>query len=734
MSNAIVEGFGLYGTDNTALIQARMTEGVWAQSGTGPATSPLTQCIGQLPWDPTNPDLYYATQATTSNDILRRVLPSTTDPCTASFYFAADALPSVQNLMVFSFRNGSNAVVASIQVDTTGVIKIYDSGPTLLVSSSGPVIAAKTPVHVEAKIGVAAGTFELRINGSTTPVINGTGLTFASTGNIAQITLGGIGGQGNYPNMYFAHLIVRDTAGTVNTGFAGERKVATILPASDNVAHQGWAAQSRQRFGNGVLNNTGDGYAITAGLNVYTYASGTGTKHNLGTGDFTIEGNVRFSAFPTGNTYATLFGRWSAYSNVASYALRVGSASYNGGKTTFIVSTSGTLSGATTLISAPVPWTLNEWHHIAVVRSSGVTTMYFDGVAQNAGVADTNAYAAVSTNTSIGNEYLSLSTSTQPACAFFDEVRLTVGYARYTGNFTPPSAAFPRGSNDPQWAKVGLLCGFETAIADDSSNALTMAVQGSSGTYFPYQMTPNDGSFAYQTIAETTPLDDNLIEASQLQATATLAQSAVPSANETVTVGTKDGSTAAVYTWQSSVSSAFDVLIGSSVDDSLANLVAAINAGAGAGTKYGTGTTANYDVTGAQTGTGAATVTAIIPGTAGNSIACSTTDAAGVWTGSTLAGGANIPSYSMFGMSRPPVATTVVDSVTFQTRLYKSDSGSATVQASFVGASGGVLAGAANAIGTSPSYVIDTFEADPDGNALTPAVVANAFFKFNRTA
>jgi hypothetical protein len=260
-----------------------------------------------------------------------------------------------------------------------------------------------------------------------------------------------------------------------------------------------------------------------------------------------------------------------------------------------------------------------------------------------------------------------------------------------------------------------------------------MGVRGGSATYFPYQFIPGDGTYAYQVIAETTPLDDNLIEATQLQATATLAQTALPTATDTVTVGTKDGSAAAVYTWSAAVGAAFTVLIGATVDASLANLTAAINAGAGAGTTYGSGTTANYDVTCAPDGTGEVTVTAIIPGTGGNSIACSTTDANGTWTGTTLSGGAAIPPYSQFGMSRPPTGTTIVDSVTFQTRTYKTDSGSATIQQSFVGAGGGKLDGNAHAIGTNPSYVLDTFEADPDGVALTPAVVAKALFKFNRT-
>lgn len=119
-----------------------------------------------------------------------------------------------------------------------------------------------------------------------------------------------------------------------------------------------------------------------------------------------------------------------------------------------------------------------------------------------------------------------------------------------------------------------------------------------------------------------------------------LTQTGLPIAGNTVTVGTKDGSTAAVYTWRSALASAFDVLIGVSAQASLSNLAAAINAGTGAGTVYGTGTTANHDVS-AVGSTSTLTATAFVAGTGGNSIAASTNDPDGSWAHTTLQGGAN---------------------------------------------------------------------------------------------
>jgi hypothetical protein len=65
-----------------------------------------------------------------------------------------------------------------------------------------------------------------------------------------------------------------------------------------------------------------------------------------------------------------------------------------------------------------------------------------------------------------------------------------------------------------------------------------------------------------------------------------------PSVGETVTVG------ATTYTWRASVSTtANEVKIGTDFRDSMANLAAAINAGTGSGTLYGSSTTANASCT-----------------------------------------------------------------------------------------------------------------------------------------
>jgi len=82
--------------------------------------------------------------------------------------------------------------------------------------------------------------------------------------------------------------------------------------------------------------------------------------------------------------------------------------------------------------------TASTWQHLALVRSSGALTLYIDGTA--AGTADWTGVNAGNTATfSVGSAFGNARFSN----AYIDDFRLTKGIARYTANFTPPTAPFP---------------------------------------------------------------------------------------------------------------------------------------------------------------------------------------------------------------------------------------------------------------------------------------------------
>lgn len=114
--------------------------------------------------------------------------------------------------------------------------------------------------------------------------------------------------------------------------------------------------------------------------------------------------------------------------------------------------------------------------------------------------------------------------------------------------------------------------------------------------------------------------------------------SGLPSNSNTLVIGSQ------TYTWKTALSSgptvANEVLIGVDVATSLGNLVAAVMAGSGIGTKYSTGTTANAKVTAvAEADDVTMTVTSKIAAASENSVSTSKTGTYGAWTSGTLTGG-----------------------------------------------------------------------------------------------
>lgn len=145
----------------------------------------------------------------------------------------------------------------------------------------------------------------------------------------------------------------------------------------------------------------------------------TSSDFAFGTGDFTIEA----WCFITGGVENDVVGTQYAPGFLAKF----GSAGM------FIW-----VAGVNKTISLSVP-SLNTWHHCVWERSAGVIYYAIDGVLYT-GPASTESIAA-------GSLPLAVSSYNDGTGEFFngyiDDLRITNGIARYTSNFTPPTAPFP---------------------------------------------------------------------------------------------------------------------------------------------------------------------------------------------------------------------------------------------------------------------------------------------------
>ena len=81
----------------------------------------------------------------------------------------------------------------------------------------------------------------------------------------------------------------------------------------------------------------------------------------------------------------------------------------------------------------------NQFYHVAVSKASGLTRMFLDGQQVGSTYSDANDYGTTRPLI-IGAIYTKNATYLN---GYIDELRITKGVARYTSNFTPPTAPFP---------------------------------------------------------------------------------------------------------------------------------------------------------------------------------------------------------------------------------------------------------------------------------------------------
>jgi len=113
-------------------------------------------------------------------------------------------------------------------------------------------------------------------------------------------------------------------------------------------------------------------------------------------------------------------------------------------------------------VSAP---SSNTWHHFAMVKSGTTGTVYIDGTL--AGTVNSLNTPAVSSQTlRIG--VWDYSASSEYFNGYIDEIRITKGIARYTGNFTVPTSAFldNSGSTQIETKYIGLVGGLNDSTVD----------------------------------------------------------------------------------------------------------------------------------------------------------------------------------------------------------------------------------------------------------------------------
>jgi len=194
----------------------------------------------------------------------------------------------------------------------------------------------------------------------------------------------------------------------------------------------------------------------------------TGYLTNIGTGNFTIEGWWNFQDFTIRTTYYQRL--WSFGTGTTNdVALNVSDTGYLTYRNNDAV-----------LISASAPMILNTWAHVALVRNSGTTTLYLNGVSVGSTTTNNNLTTPAASPFYVGSEV--------GAGGYFighaANIRVT-NTAVYTAAFTPPTSPVTAISG------TSLLLNFDNAGVYDATgrqNILTRGATATSSTRSKYEI------------------------------------------------------------------------------------------------------------------------------------------------------------------------------------------------------------------------------------------------------
>jgi len=305
----------------------------------------------------------------------------------------------------------------------SGKITSQRYGDTAGLGATTQTFLLNTWYHIAAVR--SSGTAKVYVNGvadsGATYSMGSVTATAAESGRIWQAGYTGTG--------YISNLRVMPRTAQYTTTFtpptapvAAIQNTGLLIDGTSGAVIDGAQAQNILTNGDARLLNTRYKY----GTGSY-YFDGTGdtltfTTEALGTGDFTIEFWMYDTQasdhhiFTLGSTgwYPTGGVMLIVYAGIYCYSTGTSANNYYS-------------NGAI----------LNAWTHVAAVRSSGVSKIYFNGTALSPSLTNSdNISATAFTFAGAPSE------NWAKFIGYMDDLRITKGYARYAGNFTPPTLVF----------------------------------------------------------------------------------------------------------------------------------------------------------------------------------------------------------------------------------------------------------------------------------------------------
>ena len=354
-------------------------------------------------------------------------------PGTGNFTYEVWVYPlSVSNFTLWNTRSADTSDGFSVGIGS-GTIYVGYANQNFITGSNAMLTNAWTHIAVVRN----SGTITLYVNGINSG-------SAAKSDNFTSTTFycGGWPTYGATLTGYLSSYRYVNGTAVYTTNFTPPTAPFTAISGTQLLLNF-TNAQIFDQTAKNVLECVGDAKVSTS---VYKYGSGSISfdgngdylnipptpQFNFGSGNYTIEFWIYLNS--TG-TQGVLHTSNFANDTPGGVYIRI----VPTGLVEYAMSSDDTF-GTRVMATSSVGISTSTWTHVACVRNGNTMTVYINGTSRGTNTFSGSAYFSSSYNTRIGY-WRDLDTSYLNA--YIDDLRITMGYARYTSNFTPPTSAFP---------------------------------------------------------------------------------------------------------------------------------------------------------------------------------------------------------------------------------------------------------------------------------------------------
>tara|TARA_B100001248_G_scaffold262089_1_gene256020 strand:- start:702 stop:3185 length:2484 start_codon:yes stop_codon:yes gene_type:complete len=310
----------------------------------------------------------------------------------------------------------------SVAISTAGTLYVYTGG-FHITGTAGAV----TPRHWHHwALSRESGAMKLFLNGVQQGSTNSTARDF--TANLFRVGASGTGGElfkGNQADV----RVVKGTA-VYTSNFTPPTAPLSAITNTTFLLHNtdaGIIDKAQVARAVKLIGNTKSSTTQTKFLSTSMYFDGTGDYIKMGgvnigqdgSSDFTAEGWFYLTASPS--NYITVVQTRASNASTAGWVMAISASDFYIYSGAHIVQKSSAISS-------------NQWYHWAYSRQSGTHRLFLDGTLLD---SDTTARNYTEDEFWIGAKY----DASEYFTGYQSDVRMTHGLARYTANFTPPTAA-----------------------------------------------------------------------------------------------------------------------------------------------------------------------------------------------------------------------------------------------------------------------------------------------------